>query len=152
VIAVGLAYDVSDDLRLIVDADWEDWSEFSNNYVSIQGGEITSTIERNWEDTWHVGIAALYKMTDSMITAGLGYDSSPVDDEYRTFDLPIDEQYKFGMAYGWISSETRSYSIGLSYVWLGDGKIDQVTQGSRVKGEFDTNYFVSIGGNARFLF
>jgi long-chain fatty acid transport protein len=135
-----------------VDANWEEWSQFSNNYISIQGGAITTDVNRNWDDTWHVGIAALYKMTDSLITAGLAYDSSSVDDEHRTFDIPVDEQFKFGMSYSHISSETRAYGIGLSYVWLGDGKIDQMTQRNSVKGEFDTNYFVSIGGNARFLF
>lgn len=152
VISIGLAYDIADKLRLIVDADWEEWSEFSDNYITIQSGAITTAVNRNWDDTWHVGIAALYKMTDSFITAGLAYDSSAVEDEHRTFDVPVDEQFKFGMSYIRKSSETRAYAIGLSYVWLGDGKIDQVTQGVRVKGEFDTNYLVSIGGNARFLF
>ena len=29
---------------------------------------------------------------------GVGYDSSPVDDEDRTFDLPFDEQVKLALA------------------------------------------------------
>jgi hypothetical protein len=45
-----------------------------------------------------------------------------------------------------------AWAVGLGYVWLGDGKIDQTAQGVRVEGEFDTNYFVSLGGNVRYLF
>jgi long-chain fatty acid transport protein len=150
--AIGLAYDVSDSLRLILDLDYEEWSEFSDNYISVQSGAITTDLDRAWEDTWHVGVAAIYKMNESIVSAGVAYDSSPVDDEDRTFDLPADEQLKFGASYTRKVKDNLAYAIGLSYVWLGDGKIDQTAQGVRVKGEFDTNYFVSIGGNMRYLF
>lgn len=151
-IAIGLAYDVSDDLRIVVDFDYEDWSEFSDNYISIQGGAITTAIDRKWKDTWHVGVAALYKMTDSAFTAGLAYDSSPVEDEDRTLDLPVDEQLKFGASYSRFSRDNFAWALGFSYIWLGDGKIDQTTQGVRVTGEFDPNYLISFGGNIRYLF
>jgi long-chain fatty acid transport protein len=151
-VAVGLAYDVSDRLRLIVDFDWEDWSEFSDNHISIEGGAVTKDIDRNWDDTWHVGAALIYKADDSALTAGVAYDSSPVDDEDRTFDIPIDEQVKFGISYSRHIDKKISYGYGFGYTWLGDGKIDQTSQGVRVKGEFDTNYFVSIGGNLRYHF
>ena len=152
VVAVGLAYDVSDDLRLIADANWEDWSEFSDNYISIQGDRITKDIDRNWDDTWHVGVGMMYKMGNDVITAGLGYDSSPVDDDDRTFDLPVDEQLSFGMSYSFNIEDKFSYGLGFGYTWLGDGKIDQTSQGVRVKGEFDTNYIVSLGANVRYQF
>jgi long-chain fatty acid transport protein len=152
VVAVGLAYDVSDDLRIMVDFDWEDWSEFSDNYISIQGGAITTDIDRKWDDTWHVGVAALYKMDDSFMSAGISYDSSPVDDDDRTFDLPADEQLKLGASYGQHVRDNLSWAVGLGYVWLGEGKIAQLSQGEFVKGEFDSNFFVSIGGNMRYLF
>jgi long-chain fatty acid transport protein len=153
VYAVGLAYDLTDSMRWILDFDYEEWSEFSDNFVSVQGNDLT-VIERKWDDTWHVG-TAMIKSYDGkeFVTAGIGYDSSPVDDEDRTADLPVDEQVKFGIAYGKLRGEGKvDYSIGLSYVWLGKGEIDQVAQGVRYAGEFDNNYFVSIGGNVRFYF
>lgn len=152
VYAVGLAYDVSENLRLVIDADYEEWSEFSDNYISIQSGALTTAVDRKWDDTWHVGVAALYKKDDLFASAGLGYDSSPVDDEDRTFDLPIDEQVKLGAAYGRLVGDNFAYSFGLGFVWLGNGRIDQNAQGVRVKGKFDTNYFVSLGANIRYQF
>jgi long-chain fatty acid transport protein len=150
--AIGLKYDVSNSLKLIVDYDYEDWSEFSSNYISVQSGEITTALDRKWEDTWHVGVGAIYQMDGSAITAGVAYDSSPVEDENRTLDLPADEQLKFGASYVRDFKDNFGWALGLSYVWLGDGKIDQTTQGVRVQGEFDTNYFVSVGGNVGYLF
>jgi long-chain fatty acid transport protein len=156
VFAVGLAYQASDNLKLIVDFDYEDWSEFSNNYISVDTAvtSINTTVDRNWKDTWHIGMAAIYKFDDGRFsTAGIGYDSSAVDDEDRTADLPVDEQLKLGFSYGKLRGEGKiDYAVGLGFGWLGNGKIDQVAQGVRYTGEFDSNYFISLGGNIRYHF
>jgi long-chain fatty acid transport protein len=155
VYAVGMAYDLTDSMTWIMDFDYEEWSKFSNNNFSIDTAvtSITTAVDRNWDDTWHVGTGMMKKMDGEIITAGIAYDSSPVDDADRTFDLAVDEQVKFGISYGKLREEGKvDYSIGLSYVWLGKGKIDQTNQGVRVKGEFDRNYFVSLGGNIRYYF
>ena len=155
VFAVGMAYQASDNLKLIMDLDYEDWSEFSNNLISVDStnGAIVA-LDRNWEDTWHIGVAAIYNFGDGRLsTVGIGYDSSPVDDEDRTADLPVDEQVKFGISYSKLREEGKfDYSVGLGFVWLGDGKIDQVAQGVRYAGEYDPNYFISLGGNLRYHF
>jgi long-chain fatty acid transport protein len=154
-ISLGLAYDATENLRLIFDADWEEWSQFSNNYITINSStnEMNTGINRDWDDTWHVGAGMLYKLNqNSGITAGLAYDSSAVEDNKRTFDIPVDEQVKLGMSYNWNFEERLTYGVGLSYVWLGNGKIDQVTQGVRVKGEYDSNYLVALGVTLRYIF
>jgi long-subunit fatty acid transport protein len=64
-VRAGVRFDVTDDFKLFVDADWEDWSEFSNNRVELEGGAggtRVTTIDRNWKDTWHVGVAGAYKL------------------------------------------------------------------------------------------
>ena len=61
---VAVKYDVNDDLTLLADANWQDWSAFSDNKVSIQG-PIVTTIDRNWKDTWHVGIGMRYTIDDT---------------------------------------------------------------------------------------
>jgi long-chain fatty acid transport protein len=150
---LGLAYKATDRLTLLMDVNFEDWSEFSDNFISIQGGALTTTIERGWEDTWHVGAAMVYWLDDdSFFTTGLGYDSSPVSDADRTADLVVDEQVKFGMSYGKVGKGNIDYAVGLSYIWLGSGKIDQTAQGVRFKGEFDTNSLVFLGANLRYRF
>jgi long-chain fatty acid transport protein len=128
---IGLAYRLTDRLRWIVDLNYEDWSEFSDNFIAIQGGALTTVIEREWEDTWHVGTAMVYRLADDrFLTTGVAYDSSPVDDEDRTADLPAGEQVKFGISYGKKGRGNIDYAVGFSYIWLGSGKIDQVAQGA----------------------
>jgi long-chain fatty acid transport protein len=157
-ISVGVKYQATDNLVLVADFDWEDWSELGKEQIVIgtPGPSIVQYADFHWKDTYHVGAGAIYKLDDGgrFVSGGLGYDSSPVDDKYRTFILPIDEQFKVGFAYGKESptNDQLSYSLGCSYTWFGDGKIDQTAQGVRAKGEFSTNYAVFLGATFRYVF
>ncbi len=158
-VAVGVRYRVSDHLILLADFDWEDWSALGNERVEIGGtptGPIIQHVDFKWKDTYHVGGALLYQLDEdqTFISTGLSYDSSPVDDGDRTFLLPMDEQVKFGLAYGKDKADDSpySYSVGTSVIWFGDGKIDQTAQGDRTKGDFSTNYAVFLGGTFRYEF
>lgn len=152
-VSLGMRYKITDQLSIMADADWEDWSEFADNYVSIGGGTINTTIDRNWNDTWHGGVAMLYNLDeDHIASAGISYDSSPVDDKFRTADLPVDEQLKLSVAYGKRGQGNLDYSFALSYIYLGDGKIDQTIQGVRYKGEFETNYILFLAATINYRF
>ena len=158
-IAVGMRYKVTDQLALLVDFDWEDWSALGSERIEVGGlpsGPVVQYADFNWKDTYHVGGALVYQLDNegTFISTGLSYDSSPVDDKYRTFLLPMDEMVKFGLSYGKEKSahSAFSYSIGTSVIWLGDGKIDQTAQGDRTTGEFDTNLLVFLGGTVRYEF
>ena len=151
---VAVKYDVNDRLSLLADANWQDWSAFSDNKVSLEGPFVT-TIDRNWKDTWHVGLGMIYDLDEvHRIMVGAGYDSSVVDDEDRTIDLPMDEQLQFSFAFGSKDDEnTRlKYGMAATVMYLGDGKVDQAAQGTRFKGEFDTNVMFIVGGMIAYEF
>lgn len=152
-VSIGLKYKLTEQLSIMADVDWEDWSEFSDNYVSIGGGTVNTNIDRNFDDTWHGGVALQYKFDDShLFLAGISYDSSAVEDKYRTADLPLDEQLKVSVGFGRRGQGNLDYSLALSYIYLGEGKIDQTVQGERFKGEFENNFifFPSATINYRF--
>jgi long-chain fatty acid transport protein len=156
VIRLGLKYDASANLTLFADFDWEDWSQFSENTLSVDGtGPITivETIERNWKDTYHVGLGMFYDLGENHhLSAGVAYDTSPVDDKDRTIDLPLDEQLKFSVGYAKRGESKWGHAISASALWLGDGEVDQTAQGARFKGEFDSNWLFIIGANLQYRF
>lgn len=82
---------------------------------------------------------------------GVSYDSSPVDDDDRTFDLPVDEQLKLSAAYAWKGSKL-DFAVGATLMWAGDAKVDQTSQLVRAKGEFDENYILFLGGTLHYEF
>ncbi|MFB3082043.1 MAG: OmpP1/FadL family transporter [Gammaproteobacteria bacterium] len=139
---LGFKYKYRDDLTLFFDVNYETWSDFSENRIDIQGGAVTATIDRNWDDTWHIGFGFARKLSDDrLFTFGVAYDSSPVDDEDRTADLPADEQFKFALGWSKVKPD-RIQSIGFTFIHLGDNRIDQTTQGVRFAGKFDPSYLI----------
>jgi long-chain fatty acid transport protein len=157
-ISVGMRYQANENLSLVMDFDWEDWSQLGKERIEISSNLLGSTVQHadfKWKDTYHVGAAFIYKLDDdSFFSSGMGYDSSPVDDKNRTFILPMDEQFKIGMAYAKQPTEGSNfaYSLGGSWIWFGDGKVDQTAQGVRSKGEFETNYAVFLGATFKYTF
>jgi long-chain fatty acid transport protein len=154
VIQIGVKYQLTDKTLLMADVDWEDWSAFGDTRLGLDGtGSVIQTFDRNWDDTWHLGFALGHKLSESQaFTLGVGYDSSPVSDSKRTADLPADEQIRFSAAYGKKITEQLGLAFGGTFLWLGEGKMDQVAQGERFKGEFSTNHIIFLSATLNYTF
>lgn len=150
----GLSYKLDDKNTLFLNAGWQEWSKFSKNTLAFSGGlaNPATTIDRNWDDTWHAGVAFKHQNGDHGTSVGLSYDSSPVDDKHRTFDLPMDEIFKGSFSYFWQGTKNLDFALGGTLYLVGDAAVDQTSQGVRAKGEFDTNYILFLGGTLKYTF
>ena len=88
----------------------------------------------------------------ALLTLGVKYDGSPVDDANRTFDLPVDETWTISASYGWTGKGRLEYAIGGSLLYAGDADIDQTSQGVRVSGDFDSPWIFFLGSTLRYRF
>jgi long-chain fatty acid transport protein len=151
----GLRYQLDDRNTLFLNAGWQEWSAFSQNTLAFSGGHLNpvATLDRNFDDTWHAGIAFVHNEGDHGTSIGFSYDSSPVDDRDRTLDLPFDEIYKLSFAYGWKGDKHLDFSVGGTLYLIGDAKINQTSiDGTQVIGKFDTNTILFAGATLRYLF
>jgi long-chain fatty acid transport protein len=137
-------YDLTDKLALVGSVGWQDWSEFGKTTVTVQSITPTSfEADRNFKDTWHAAIGARYRFAEPWLwSVGFAYDSSPVDDEDRTPDMPLDRQIRLGtgLQYDW----NQNVTVGAAYTYidLGEAEIDQqggALQGN-LKGDYKTNH------------
>ena len=152
---VGLRYTFREKNTLFLNGGWQDWSEFSDNGIQVSGASanIDTEIDREWDDTWYARIGFAHDLSDqSVYTLGVSYDSSPVNDKHRTFDLPVEEYYKLSAAYAWKGKNKLNYALGATLMMVGDAKIDQTSQGIRAAGKFDQNYILFAGGTMRYAF
>ena len=83
---------------------------------------------------------------------GFAYDSSPVKNEHRTYDLPVDELFKLSASYFWEGTKQLDFSLGSTLYMIGDADIDVTAQGVRAAGKFDKNYILFLGGTLRYTF
>lgn len=155
-IEIGIRQPVSDRWTLTANANWEDWSAFGENVLTINDaptGPLVQAIDRNWKDTYKFGLGFIRQGDDGKKLAfGASYDTSPVDDEDRTVDLPSDEQLRLSFAYGRDTGGKRGWSVGITYTWLGDGKVDQIAQDARFVGKFEDNTILFIGATYQHRF
>ena len=152
---VGLRYTFGEDNTIFLNGGWQDWSEFSDNGIAVSGGgaNIDAEIDREWDDTWYARIGFAHDLSDqSAFTLGVSYDSSPVKDKHRTFDLPVEAYYKLSAAYAWKGKNKLNYALGATLLIVGDAEIDQTSQGVRAAGKFDQNYILFAGGTVRYAF
>jgi long-chain fatty acid transport protein len=134
---------------------WQDWSEFGK--VGVEVTSTTSrdvTANRSYEDTWHVAIGAQYRLPDPwLLSFGVAYDSSAVEDEDRTADVPMGEAWRFsiGGQYKW----TRDVDLGLAYtfIWAGDLDLDQERPlTGRLAGSYEDTNLHYLAANLRWRF
>ncbi len=153
---LGLRFRAREDLHLMLSGGWQEWSEYSTNLLTVTTSGPASgvaVIDRQWDDTWYLGGAIAKRFGDSaLFTMGIKYDSSPVDDANRTFDLPFDETWTISASYVRAGKGKIDYAIGGSLLYSGDADIDQTSQGVRVVGDFDSNWILFLGGTLRYRF
>ena len=155
---IGGRYTLPSGHQLMLSANWQEWSKFSKNQLSVNvdatGNVIQTTLDRDWDDTWGVALALASPWQPEVDawawSVGIGYDSSPVEDDVRTIDLPMDETWKLAGAIIRSRAEKFDWSLSLSAQMIGDAEVDQTSQGVRFVGDFDKYYVVFLGATARF--
>ena len=132
------AWDVNELLSLYATFRWTDWSSFDTLDIDYTVG--TKTVTNKWEDAYLFSVGADLRFTNWWtFRAGIGYESSPVDDpSYRTSIIPDADRWWFAL--GSSFQATDNMQIDVSAAWLhGTGERDLYTEeGGNVKaGRFE---------------
>jgi len=70
-----------------------------------------------------------------LMQGGIAYDTSPVDEEDRTADMPVDRQIRLSVGTEYKPSEKVQYGVTLEYADLGEAEIKSQT----LIGKYDRN-------------
>ena len=153
-IEAGFRYVTGRGHAFFISGNWQEWSEFSQNQLTIDTdrNNIVQTLERDFDDTWSLGIGYATKTdTSDGFSVGLRYESSPVDDDKRTVDLPFDESWQVSASYGRYKPDGSSgWSVGTTLAFFDDAEVDQTAQNTRFAGKYDDNIVAFVGLNFRF--
>jgi long-chain fatty acid transport protein len=129
---------------LLANLGWQDWSEFGYVQAGVEAGG-TTTLSLNYQDTYHGALGAQYRASQKwVLSGGVAYDSSPVEDQHRTLTLPLGEQWRFGLGAQHQLSAALSVGVACTFMWAGDMSVDQGSDLSlrgRVSGSFDDAWF-----------
>ena len=134
------AWDINDLLSLYATFRWTDWSSFDELKISTNNPAIGSTVTNKWQDTYLFSVGADLRFTNWWtFRAGIGYETSPIDDpSYRTAIIPDADRWWFAL--GSSFKVAKDMQLDVSAAWLhGTGERDLYEdEGSSVKaGRFD---------------
>lgn len=153
---LSVHHDLNDDLAIMANLGWQNWSEFGQVGVSLGAPNATSlAVDANFNDTWHYALGARYRL-DPMwsVSAGFAYDSSPVANSDRSVAMPLDRQYRYSL--GLLYALRDDLDIGAAYTYMdaGDAPVNQSggpLRGS-IKGDLDRSaiHFFALNANWKF--
>ncbi len=146
---------LSDKWAVMADFGWQDWSEFG--YVEAGVEERgTTTLDLNYQDTWHGALGAQYRASEKwLLSGGVAFDSSAVENENRTVLLPMGQVWRFGLGAQYQLSQSVNLGAAVTYGWGGDMPVDQGTDRSlrgRVSGSYDDTWYTFANLNLTWKF
>ncbi len=153
-------------LRLSALIRWADWSSFDTLSVNADMSSLSVTnqaafaalktyleyhgldpkvlssigVENKWQDTWLFTLGADYTINSAWtVRAGVGYETSPIDDDsYRTALIPDSDRLWLSIGATWHVTENLQGDFGFTWLHgIGSAPLYNAPKGSRV-GEFDT--------------
>jgi len=139
----SIFHQVNDQWAIMGNIGWQDQSDFGNTGISLasSAGSNSVTADRNFHDTWHYAIGTQYRFAPQwLLSVGVAYDESPVDDEDRTPDMPLDRQIRYATGIQYDVSD--DLTIGAAYTFLdaGDAKIEIDGADNPLRGELIGDY------------
>jgi long-subunit fatty acid transport protein len=78
------------------------------------------------------------------------YDTDPTQPEDRVPILPADEQWRVSGGFTYALKNDRKVGVSLTYLNLGDARIDQTTDVGRFAGDYDKNRVIFLSLNYAF--
>lgn len=134
------AWDVNELLSLYATFRWTDWSSFDELVIDSDAG--STTVTNKWQDAYLFSVGADLRFTNWWtFRAGIGYESSPIDDpSFRTSIIPDADRWWFAL--GSSFQATDNMQIDVSAAWLhGTGErdlwSDYKENGGEIKGRFE---------------
>jgi long-chain fatty acid transport protein len=147
-VMTSMYHELDDRWAILGNLGWTEWSKFGDVNIAVTTNPPTGlNTQSKFKDTWHAALGAQYKYSEPwLLSAGVAYDSSMVDDVNRSIVLPTGATWAF--AVGARYKVRKDFDINFAYElkYAGDLSIDnnRGTLAGRVAGSYDNttlNFF-----------
>lgn len=149
-LSIALAHDVNARWQLLADYTWTGWSSIPALTIERANGQMVSSSNLAFRNSWRVGVGANYRMDDKWtLRFGVAYDRTPVQEAERTPRLPDKSRVWTGAGAQWRMSPKTAFDFGLVYLWIPDASSNLTTQsGGTLVGTYEANTWV-LGAQIR---
>ncbi len=151
--SLAIAHDVNARWQVLADYTWTGWDSIQQLAITRPTGQPISSVNLAFKDSWRVGLGANYRVDEQWtLRFGTAYDTTPVQDAYRTPRLPDSDKIWASIGAQWRASPNLAIDTGFAYIWIDDGpsNLTSASAGNLV-GEYKSYTWV-LGAQVRYNF
>jgi long-chain fatty acid transport protein len=105
-------------------AEWRNWSALG--VVAVAGSPTGTQLVLNYRDGWFFSVGGDWRMNDSLtVRAGIGYEMTPVRDQFRTLTVPDSNRLWLGAGATWDVNNWLSISGSYTYIHFQSERINR---------------------------
>lgn len=129
-IDTSVTHKLNDQWTVHAGATWTRWSRLESIEPVSKYNEISTSQSKEvlkWADTWSFSAGAEYQLNPTVaLRAGLAWDESPTDSDYRNVRIPVSDRMIFGMGVGWKATDNLTVDAAYAYIKEREGKVKQL--------------------------
>jgi long-chain fatty acid transport protein len=127
-VAAGFYMDLTNQIAIMADWNWQDWSNFRQFEFQVPTGSTSSLVSKpKLKDTYHVGVGFHFRPFQPLtLMTGFSWDSSPISDSSRTPNFPVDRQFRYAGGIEYFITDWFNVGGSYEYIGLGNAPIDQI--------------------------
>jgi long-chain fatty acid transport protein len=160
-VSLGVTQEITDRIRLMAEAQWQNWSVFDSIDITIRSplGPITTSDLQDYEDAFFVALGGEYDVTEALtLRAGAAWDETPTPDPEvsegffgRTVRVPDEDRIWLSIGGSYDIGEAMTIDAGYSYLFaLEDPEVALRTVPGGTVVYDGGAHIVSVGGSFRF--
>ena len=168
VASFGIVQDITDDFRIMGEAQWQDWSAFERIDVSVIGGGLLQSDVQAYDDAFYFALGGEYDIFDSFtMRLGAAWDQTPTNSGIvsgevpaavnplatnRTPRVPDEDRLWLSIGASVDVTEHMSMDVGYSYLMTLEDPVvglRNAPAGSSITYD-GTAHIFSIGGSIKF--
>jgi long-chain fatty acid transport protein len=112
---LGVTQAISPALDVSLGVQYTQWSTLQQLWI-VSSSAPTVPTKLGFSDTWFTSLGASYRWNEAWtLRGGVGWDQSPVDNFYRTVQLPDQDRYMVGVGFGYKLSEALTLDAAYSH-------------------------------------
>jgi long-chain fatty acid transport protein len=153
--SMAVSHPLNSKIRLLADWTWTGWDTIQTvNIVRTSGplaGMNADQLVLDFKSSWRVGGGMEYEVSQPvLLRAGLAYDTSPVQDQFRSPRLPDNDRIWLSVGARFKPSPNWWLDLGYTYIWVHDGP-SQLTTAPSLIGNYASNInIVGVQGSFKF--
>jgi long-chain fatty acid transport protein len=135
--SIGVSHQFTPDTRVLADWTWTGWDSIQNLTIvdALTGGAFLKTnTPLKFDNSWRAGLGVEHQLNPSwLLRAGVAYDQTPVQDEYRTPRLPDEDRTWLAVGFRYQPEQNAPWwiDVGYTHIWVDDAE-------SNLSGTFTT--------------